>query len=349
MTPVANLPAVSIAVPTRNQAGLLTLTLDSAFAQTVPPIEVIVSDDASTDETPRVVEAYREKLPPAQREILRYLRTDTPLGIGGNFDRAVRATSGVFCVKVDSDDLLEPAFTARLGAALAAQPEAGWAHANVFDVTPELTPIGLAHTAKRSGYEAPALLFNRYLVHNDTCHCVLLRRSAYDAAGGYRPEMRTCEDWRLWLEMALAGYGCVYVDEPLARMRKYPARPEVMSRRRLEFVDAARLMIDAVGAALAAGHATAMGIGAEDARRRLGASVARHVYAAALHETDPAVRAALYGATVAFHPSPGNRLRAWCGHRFPVAWVRLPSSVRGRIRTAARKLYRARRPGMERS
>lgn len=333
--------ALSICIPTRNQADMILDTLRSAFAQTRPAGEVVVSDDASTDDTPGVVAAYAAALPAEQRARLRYVRHPEALGIGGNFDAAVRLTRGEFCVKVDSDDILEPHFAATLVDLLEHHPRAGWAHGNILNIAPDGRALGLAHTAKPAGFTPAPELFRQYLRHNDTCHCVLIRRSAYEAAGGYRPEMKTCEDWLLWLEMALAGFGTVYAPAMVARMRKYESRPEIMSRRREAFVVAAGRMIALVREALEAGRGASLGITAAESEETLRRSVAEHVRLAALHEEDAAVRGRLYAAMLTFDPSRRNRAWAWAGAHAPPAVVRLPTRIEGALRQTARRVYRA--------
>ncbi len=120
-------PSIGVCIPTRNQSEFVTDALSSAFAQTVLPVDVVVSDDAGTDDTAKVVEQFRATLPPELSARLRYSRSQEPLGIGGNFDRAVRLAAGDFVVKLDSDDILEPDFIKILADQLEANC-AGWAH-----------------------------------------------------------------------------------------------------------------------------------------------------------------------------------------------------------------------------
>ena len=53
---------VSVIIPTYNYARFLGEAIDSAFAQTLPPLEVIVVDDGSTDATPEVLAAYSDRI-----------------------------------------------------------------------------------------------------------------------------------------------------------------------------------------------------------------------------------------------------------------------------------------------
>ena len=57
-------PTVSCVIPVWNGARYLAETIDSVLAQTVPPFEVIVVDDGSTDETPAVIASYGRRIVP---------------------------------------------------------------------------------------------------------------------------------------------------------------------------------------------------------------------------------------------------------------------------------------------
>ena len=227
-----NSASVSVCIPTRNQSAYICDTLESVLRQTVLPHEIVVSDDASTDATREAVAKFSESQGLKLKGGVRYVRNDQALGLGGNSDQAIRLGSGEYCVKLDSDDMLEPRFVEVLMAHLKANQKAGWAHVNVLNITPDGKPLGLAHTRKKTGFYSPEQLLPAYLRHNDTCHCMMFRKSAYLSVGGYRPEMKAHEDWLLWLEMIINGWGYVFDDQPLARMRKYDYSREMMTLRR---------------------------------------------------------------------------------------------------------------------
>jgi hypothetical protein len=333
--------SIAVCIPTRNQAGFIMDALRSAFAQTVIPRDVIVADDAGTDGTEAVVERFRTELLLEQRARLRYDRNPQQLGIGGNFDRAVRLAKGEFVVKLDSDDSLEPQFIAVLLAHLEASPRAGWAHCNVLNVRPDLKPIGLAHTRKKSGFYAASGALPAYLNHNDTCHCVMLRKSAYLEVGGYRTEMRTCEDWLLWLEMLFAGWGYCFDERPLAKMRKYDARPALMAKRRKDFVDSARTMVPIVEELCRRKEAQLLGMPSQ-ATWRLRRSMARLCVSSACDEANPQVRTALFEAACEFAPSLRNQLWLLAASPLPApvtrAGMKLANLPRRLARTVLQKL-----------
>jgi hypothetical protein len=329
-------PRVAICIPTRNQSELIIDALRSAFAQTVAPYEVVVSDDAGTDSTGTAVETFRATLPPSHRAQLRYDRSPQQLGIGGNFDRAVRLAQGEFVVKLDSDDILEPEFVEILSAQLQANPRAGWAHANVWNIRPDCSVIALAHTRKETGFYGAPNALPAYLKHNDTCHCVLIRKAAYLEVGGYRTDMKTAEDWLLWLEMLMAGWGYCFDSRPLARMRKYEARSELMTKRRKDFVTSIRFMKAHLENTTRANLASATPLNAETTMQIFRATAARLCVSSGCDEGDVVVRRTLFDAACEFDPAVKNRLWRNIGAPMPAGVTRLFMRLSGLPRHGAR-------------
>lgn len=331
-------PRTAVCVPTRNQSGVITDALRSAFSQTIEACDVVVSDDAGTDDTAAVVEAFRKSLPVERQARLRYDRNPEKLGIGGNFDRAVRLTQGDFVIKLDSDDILEPQFIEILSDQLETNPQAGWAHCNVLNVTPDQRPIGLAHSRKRTGFYPAARSLPAYLHHNDTCHCVVIRKSAYLEVGGYRPEMKTCEDWLLWLEMLFAGWGYCFDNRPLAQMRKYKARPELMSKRRMDFVESVNFMVPRIES-LSRQKEAVLNMPAAAAMQGFRKAVARLCVSSGCDEKDAHARHALFSVAYKIHPSFRNWLWLNAASPLPAEGTQLFMSLSRLPRRIARTVW----------
>lgn len=116
---VAYRPLVSIGIPVHNGGPLLPRALDSILGQTYRQLEVIVSDNASTDETESVVRAYAERDPR-----VRYLRSPVNLGAPRNFNRAFALATGRYFKWASYDDELEPGFIQACVEVLEADPTA---------------------------------------------------------------------------------------------------------------------------------------------------------------------------------------------------------------------------------
>jgi abequosyltransferase len=102
-TPVR--PLLTIAIPTFNRCQLLKQLLDSLLVQ-IPDdgtVELFVSDNACTDETPAVVEEYRKKYPRLQ-----HIRNQTNVGPDGNFLQCYERAAGKYVWIFSDDDLLCP-------------------------------------------------------------------------------------------------------------------------------------------------------------------------------------------------------------------------------------------------
>uniref|UniRef100_B8HTE2 Glycosyl transferase family 2 n=1 Tax=Cyanothece sp. (strain PCC 7425 / ATCC 29141) TaxID=395961 RepID=B8HTE2_CYAP4 len=88
-------PLVSVIVPVYNCARFLAKTLDSVFAQTYSPIEVLVIDDGSTDDSGHIAQSYRE---------VRYYYQSNQ-GVSAARNVGIKAARGEFIAFLDADDL----------------------------------------------------------------------------------------------------------------------------------------------------------------------------------------------------------------------------------------------------
>lgn len=98
--------AVSVIIPTFNRAQRLARALASVVAQDFAPIEIVVIDDGSTDDTEEVVRSIAAKAP-ADEVILRYVRQENR-GACVARNRGMELATGRYLAFLDSDDLIEP-------------------------------------------------------------------------------------------------------------------------------------------------------------------------------------------------------------------------------------------------
>ncbi|WP_131829700.1 glycosyltransferase, partial [Teichococcus deserti] len=235
-TPLDGLPAVSVVVPSWQSAAWLPDRLGSIFAQTLAPAEIILLDDASTDDSVAVA----ERLAAAAGRPIRVVRCPQNSGnVSRQWQRAAELASQPLLWIAEADDLADPRFLEVLAAKLAADPQAGFAFSDSGAVDPAgrlLTPdrkpyaaaLGDAGLLRDGAFEgrdfAQRFLAPRNLVL--TASAVLWRRDALRAAfavAGEEAFAFTCAgDWRLYLAACLGSGRVQYSARPLARQRQHP-------------------------------------------------------------------------------------------------------------------------------
>lgn len=115
-------PRFSVAIATRNYGRWLPRCLDSvlcSYGKSDLPIEIVVADDCSTDNTASILEQYRSKYP----EIFTPVRLATSGGVSAAKNAAIRQCRGEYVALLDADDEFTPDKLARCDAALKAHPD----------------------------------------------------------------------------------------------------------------------------------------------------------------------------------------------------------------------------------
>ncbi len=226
---VGSIPGVTVCIPTYNQADYLPLTVDSVLAQTRPPLSVVIGDDASSDRTPAVIAELGATNPNVQA-----FRQPANRGIAGNSDDVLRRASTEFVMRLDSDDRLLPPALERLAKALAAHPGAGCVHAAVWEIDQAGTRGRLRRLARGMGLmSAEDALRAALRGYRVSANIVMFRRTALVSVGYLTGRPDYVEDYHLSVALARAGWGNVYVDEPLAEYRVWMDVKRVRARRKL--------------------------------------------------------------------------------------------------------------------
>lgn len=224
---------VSVALCTYNGAAYVGEQVASILAQSRPVDELVLSDDASSDDTVALVRAAlaehneAEHNTGAHRVKLRVLENRVALGVTANFEQAVSATTGDFIALSDQDDVWHPDKIATLLAVFAAQPDALLAFSNARLVDGSGTPLGrslfstlsMTSAEKHQLREGPAFdaLLGRNLVTGTT---VVFRRDLLDIALPFAPDWVHDE----WLAaLAAASGGLRMVEQQLVDYRQHGA------------------------------------------------------------------------------------------------------------------------------
>ena len=187
---------VTIVVPTWNCADYLAACLHSLLRQTVVT-EVIVVDDASTDDTKQILGSFTDQIT--------VVRHASQRGANAARNTGVAAASGDFIAFADADNEYAPRWVEQLLQALLADPAAALAYCGYTKQSTDGSRVA-NHGAP---WDLDTLWFGNYIDMSS-----IVRQSAIPTEGlheGFRP----FDDWRLWLNLAQRGWHGVWVPEEL--------------------------------------------------------------------------------------------------------------------------------------
>ncbi|MBI1321415.1 MAG: glycosyltransferase [Candidatus Hydrogenedens sp.] len=211
-------PRVSVLLPARNAAVTLAESIASIQRQTQSDWELLLWDDGSEDATPAIIDAYTS----ADRRIR--LAGSGRVGITEALRRLAESTKAALIGRMDGDDVSQPERFERQVALLRANPAVGLCG----------TRVRIFGATARSGSRRYETWMNALLTPEDhrrerfiecpIAHpAFLMRREAYDAAGGYQ-ESDAPEDYDLLLRIVAAGWACAKTPEVLLDWRDSPRR-----------------------------------------------------------------------------------------------------------------------------
>ena len=202
-------PLVSILIPAYNAAGWIAEAIGSAVAQTHERVEIIVADNASSDETVEIARSF-----PDPR--LQVHASEANLGLVGNHNLLARLSGGRYLKYLHADDRLAPECVEHLLGVAAVDPAIGlvFAPRRIVATGPGadawIAEFGRPHehfTGLDTINEGRVLMwqlldagFENWIGEPSS---VLVSRSALQTVGLFNPRMRQMSDLELWLRIAL--------------------------------------------------------------------------------------------------------------------------------------------------
>lgn len=221
--------SVSVCIPTYNQGAYIGQTIKSIVNQTVQPIEIIVSNDCSTDNTKALLADLQKDVP-----LLKVINQPKNLGISANVDFCLKQATGDYVLRIDSDDMLKPGYIEQLSAMLDQYPDAGYAHAAVQEIDKNGRELNLRKLARPTGYQhADEALKAGVKGYRVAANILMFRKAALQKVGYVVSKIDFAEDYYLAVQIAAAGFGNVYNQETLACYRVWTDTGKVRQRRKL--------------------------------------------------------------------------------------------------------------------
>jgi glycosyltransferase involved in cell wall biosynthesis len=209
-------PRWSVMIPVHNCADYLARALPEALAQLGDrdDAEIIVVDDASTDDPSSVVERLGEGK-------VQFRPNPEHLGAIGTFNRCLQLTRGHLVHLLHGDDAVLPAFYTKMELALE-HPATVAAVCRVRDVDAHDSPLQVTRSYRQGTGPWPDALEAFAVSNRVRAPGIVVRRAAYERIGGYRTDLPHAADWDMWTRLAASG-PIVFVDEVLALYRRHSA------------------------------------------------------------------------------------------------------------------------------
>ena len=216
MDPTINDNTVSVLVPCYNAQMYLSEALDSALAQTHQPIEIIVVDDGSADDSAQIVRDYAQRYPDRGIQLIQQANAGEPSARNAG----IRAATGAWIAMLDADDWWEPPkLEKQLAAAQEAGPQCVLIHTGVVHHFPDgrVERKNLEAPARRTGWCTEALLEPTSIGHPS----IIVRRNALEQIGGYDKSFLQACDIDLYFRLSAVGT-FAFVPEHLFHYRIHP-------------------------------------------------------------------------------------------------------------------------------
>lgn len=213
---------VSTIIPTYNRAALLVRALDSVAAQGYRPIEVVIIDDGSTDNTVEIVAGRREYLASKGIDVIFHQQKNQKAPKARNV--GMKLARGSLYAFLDSDDLWMPTFVETVVRLLDEHPQCGMGFSGILgiddnDMVFAERKMYLDPDPEEGVLENP---FNRIIRYMPTqTSGVIVRRAVIDDVGDFDLGLPVVEDWDLWYRIGKK-YDMCYTVKALACNRSHP-------------------------------------------------------------------------------------------------------------------------------
>ena len=209
-------PKVSVLIPSYNQESVIEQTVMSALTQNYDNLEVVVSDDASSDRTPQILRGIQRRYP----NRLKIFLHQKNLGVTENHTRGLLECQGEFIAFQDGDDLFLPGKIKKQVEFMQNHPDCTISShdVDVFDSeTGNTLYLWSQRFGRREGGMRELVRYGNYL----SSVSVMVRR-IHLPEYGYDERIKIGSDWLLWLEVLSHGKGKIrYMDGVLARYRRH--------------------------------------------------------------------------------------------------------------------------------
>lgn len=229
---------VSICIPTYNAAKYLSFAVESALSQSFKDIEVIVCDNASTDNTQTLLANYKD-------ERLKVFRNDTNVGMIRNFNRCLELASGEYIKFLEADDILETDCVDKMVNFAEQYPNVGIVSCGRTLIDSAGNIIGRHKKDKTEVVPGSTIISRIRRMGNEigTSTDVLIRRSVLNSTGPFDIGFENyLNEWDLWIRCA-ENCDVGFIAETLIRIRRHPEQVGAVGSKSQKDIDSAFRLI----------------------------------------------------------------------------------------------------------
>jgi glycosyltransferase involved in cell wall biosynthesis len=200
-------PTISVVIPAYNSEPFIAEAIESVLAQTVPPDEVIVVDDGSTDGTADALQRFGSRV---------QLLQQANKGPSAARNRGASAARGTWLAFIDADDTWLPTKLQRQ-LEIASAEKVKMVYTDRFNIGNKGALPDVQSEVQRL-YRGDVFLDLLQEGNHISLSSVLIETELFQALGGFAEHIRSGEDWDLWIRLA-ERHRIGVVDEPLLRYR----------------------------------------------------------------------------------------------------------------------------------
>jgi glycosyltransferase involved in cell wall biosynthesis len=204
--------AVSVVIPAHNYAHYLPVALRSVLGQTWKELEVVVVDDGSGDDTRAVVAQFTDPR-------VRYI-WQANAGLSAARNTGIREARNSFLAFLDADDAWQPEFLSVVMEKLAA---AGPGFSLIATATSRMNANGEPLKAPKHSFQREGELTVRdfCLRNRPLSSSIVVRRAVFEACGLFDTTLCSSEDRDMWIRATAAGHRFMFLNRPLALVRRH--------------------------------------------------------------------------------------------------------------------------------
>jgi len=193
-----NQPLVSVIIPSFNRQNSIAKSIESALSQGYKNLEIIVIDNNSIDDTPKILAEFSKK-----DNRIKVIVNEQDLSLVKTLNKAIKISTGEYIARLDDDDTwLDTHKIEKQVDFLEAHQDHVLIGTGVIAVNEHGTEISRTLLPQQHRQITDAMLYRCLFIHS----AVVFRRDVFEALGGYNETLQVGgEDYDLWLRMGLVG------------------------------------------------------------------------------------------------------------------------------------------------